>query len=128
MKEELKQKARESSIKACKKNCCISQPSYEAGYIAGATENSLQLHDLQKNPEDLPQCAENKRILFYVKEWLENVQHYHNHYCLGFYKNAFLYDDVKVFVEKSKGYENEHLPQTVLFWTELPQFTGFTGE
>ena len=55
---------------------------FNDGFEAGAKENGVQLHDLRKNPKDLPQCAENKRILFYVKEWLESVQHYSNHYCL----------------------------------------------
>ena len=27
---------------------------YEEGYIAGATENGIVLHDLRKNPDDLP--------------------------------------------------------------------------
>lgn len=95
-----------------------------AAYIAGAKENGIVFHNLQTDPEDLPKCEENKRILFYVKEWYENIQKHLNHYCLGFYKKSFMNDDVKLFTERSKGYENEHLPQTVLFWAELPQFTG----
>lgn len=76
-------------------------------------------HNLQKDPTDLPQCEEDEQIIFYVKEWYEDIQKHRNHYCLGFYKKAFLNDDVKVFVEKSKGYENEHLPATVLRWRVL---------
>lgn len=76
-------------------------------------------HNLLNNPIDLPQCEEDEQIIFYVKEWYEDIQKYRNHYCLGFYKKAFLNDDVKVFVEKSKGYENEHLPVTVLRWRVL---------
>ena len=76
-------------------------------------------HNLLNNPIDLPQCEEDEQIIFYVKEWYEDIQEYRNHYCLGFYKKAFLNDDVKVFVEKSKGYENEHLPATVLRWRVL---------
>lgn len=76
-------------------------------------------HNLQKDPTDIPQCEEDEQIIFYVKEWYEDIQEYRNHYCLGFYKKAFLNDDVKVFVEKSKGYENEHLPATVLRWRVL---------
>ena len=38
---------------------------------------------------------------------------------LGFYKKSFINDDVKLFVEKSKGYEEEHLPQDVIAWKEI---------
>lgn len=79
-------------------------------------------HNLQKNPADLPQCEENEQIIFYVKEWFEEIQKYRTHYCLGFYKKAFLNDEVKLFVERSKGYENEHLPKTVIRWRELKKW------
>ena len=38
---------------------------------------------------------------------------------LGYYKKSFLRDDVKLFVEKSRGYEDEHLPQAVIAWKEI---------
>lgn len=76
-------------------------------------------HNLLNNPIDLPQCEEDEQIIFYVKEWYEDIKKYRKHYCLGFYKKSFWNDDVKVFVEKSKGYENEHLPATVLRWHVL---------
>lgn len=79
-------------------------------------------HNLQENPTDLPKCEENEQIIFYVKEWIESIQKYRTHYCLGFYKKAFLHDDVKVFVERSKGYENEHFPESVLRWRELEKW------
>lgn len=82
-------------------------------------KGAKEWHNLQKDPTDLPQCEEDEQIIFYVKEWYEDIQKHRNHYCLGFYKKAFLNDDVKVFVEKSKGYENEHLPATVLRWRVL---------
>ena len=103
-------------------NVFFGKSALEKAYIAGATENGVVWHDLRKNPEDLPKCEENKQIAFYVKEWYENVQEYHKHYCLGFYKKAFLNDDVKLFVEKSKGYESEHLPESVFIWCEMPDF------
>ena len=31
-------------------------------------------------------------------------------------------DDVKLFVEKSKGYECEHSTEDILRWCELPEF------
>lgn len=76
-------------------------------------------HNLLNNPIDLPQCEEDEQIIFYVKEWYEDIKKYRKHYCLGFYKKSSWNDDVKVFVEKSKGYENEHLPATVLRWRVL---------
>ena len=79
-------------------------------------------HNLQENPTDLPKCEENEQIIFYVNEWIESIQKYRTHYCLGFYKKAFLHDDVKVFVERSKGYENEHFPGSVLRWRELEKW------
>lgn len=97
----------------------FSRTQMQQAFIAGL-KTKTQWHDLRENPDDLPKCGEDKQIIFYVKEWYENISKYRNHYCLGFYKKAFLNDDVKVFVEKSKGYENEHLPKTVLRWCELP--------
>ena len=93
------------------------QDGAEFGFYNKAMAN--EWHNLQKDPTDLPQCEEDEQIIFYVKEWYEDIQKYRNHYCLGFYKKAFCNDDVKVFVEKSKGYENEHLPATVLRWHVL---------
>ena len=79
-------------------------------------------HNLQENPTDLPKCEENEQIIFYVKEWIESIQKYRTYYCLGFYKKAFLIEGVKVFVERSKGYENEHFPESVLRWRELEKW------
>ena len=79
-------------------------------------------HNLQENPTDLPKCEENEQIIFYVNEWFESIKKYRTHYCLGFYKKAFLIKDVKVFVEKSRGYENEHLPISVLRWRKLEKW------
>lgn len=79
-------------------------------------------HDLRKNPDDLPKCTENEQIIFYVHEYYKDIEKYINHYCLGFYKKSFLNDDVKLFVERSKGYECEHSTEDVLRWCELPKF------
>ncbi len=100
----------------------LKRKAYRDGYIVGAKAHLPQWHNLQENPTDLPQCKEDEQIIFYVKEWVESIQKYRAHYCLGFYKKAFLNDDVKVFVEKSKGYENEHLPTTVLRWRVLEKW------
>ena len=91
-------------------------------------ENEYQWHDLQKDPTDLPKCEEDEQIIFCVKEWVESIQKYYTHYCLGFYKKAFLNEDVKLFVEKSKGYESEHLPKSVLRWRELEKLKKWETE
>ena len=79
-------------------------------------------HDLRKDPNDLPKCTENEQVIFYVQEYYKNIEKYINHYCLGVYKKSFMDDDVKLFVEKSKGYECEHSTEEVLRWCELPKF------
>ena len=99
--------------------------SYIDGFKDGAEfgyNKANEWHNLQENPTDLPKCEENEQIIFYVKEWIESIQKYRTNYCLGFYKKAFLHDDVKVFVEKSRGYENEHLPISVLRWRKLEKW------
>ncbi len=95
-----------------------SMSDIEQAFLAGCNKAS-GWHNLLNNPIDLPQCEEDEQIIFYVKEWYEDIKKYRKHYCLGFYRKAFLNDDAKVFVEKSKGYENEHLPATVLRWRVL---------
>jgi len=93
---------------------------YENPQLSKAKENEVIIHNLKENPDDLPKCDESKTITFYVEEWIESIQKYKKHYCLGFYKKSFMNEDVKLFVEKSIGYENEHLPKTVIFWYENP--------
>lgn len=82
----------------------------------------LKWHDLRKDPNDLPKCAENEQVIFYVQEYYKEIGKCKNHYCLGVYKKSFLNDDVKLFVERSKGYECEHSTECILFWCELPKF------
>lgn len=100
-----------------------SAQKLEQAYLDGLAEGRKEKwHDLRKNPGDLPKCTENEQIIFYVKDYYESIKKYINHYCLGFYKKSFMNDDVKLFVERSKGYECEHLPENVLYWCELPEF------
>ena len=55
MTEELKQKAIKASDKKCVKGCSkYYRYGFQDGYIAGATENGIQWHDLRKDPNDLP--------------------------------------------------------------------------
>lgn len=102
-------------------DCELWKDGFQKGAEFGYNKVN-EWHNLQENPTDLPKCEENEQIIFYVKEWIESIQKYRTHYCLGFYKKAFLHEDVKVFVERSKGYENEHLPISVLRWRELEKW------
>ena len=115
-----------SRYKECKsKEHCTCKDCSKEKWQNGAEfvyNKANEWHNLQENPTDLPKCEENEQIIFYVKEWIESIQKYRTHYCLGFYKKAFLHDDVKVFVEKSRGYENEHLPISVLRWRKLEKW------
>ena len=86
--EQIEQKAEEYSEAFIEKG--VAKASYAKGYIAGATENGIQIHNLRKNPNDLPECDESKHITFYVEEWIESIQKYRKHYCLGFYKKSFM--------------------------------------
>ena len=80
----------------------------------------MKFHDLKNNPNDLPTYDEDTQLLFYVKDWNEIKNDYWFHYALGYYKKSFMESDRKLFIECSKGYSSEHLPQNVLMWTELP--------
>lgn len=71
---------------------------------------------------ELPKCDEETQLIFYVNCYYnlgdeEIVTK--KRMVLGYYKKAFLRDDVKLFVEKSKGHEEEHLPQAVIAWKEI---------
>ena len=102
-------------------NCELWKDRFQKGAEFGYNKAN-GWHNLQENPTDLPKCEENEQIIFYVKEWFESIQKYRTHYCLGFYRKAFLNESVKLFVEKSRGYENEHLPISVLRWRELEKW------
>ena len=101
--------------------CELWKDGFQKGAEFGFNKAN-EWHNLQENPTDLPKCEENEQIIFYVKEWFESIQKYRTHYCLGFYRKAFLNESVKLFVEKSRGYENEYLPISVLRWRELEKW------
>lgn len=70
---------------------------------------------------ELPKCDEETQLIFYVN-WYYDIDGEtltRKRTVLGYYKKAFLRDDEKLFVEKSKGYEAEHLPQEVIAWKEI---------
>lgn len=70
---------------------------------------------------ELPKCDEETQLIFYVNCYYEvgGETLTRKRMVLGYYKKAFLRDDVKLFVEKSRGYEDEHLPQAVIAWKEI---------
>ena len=70
---------------------------------------------------EYPKCDEKTQLMFYVNCYykLGDETVTIKRIVLGYYKKAFLRDDEKVFVEKSRGYEDEHLPQDVIAWKEI---------
>ena len=76
----------------------------------------------------LPKCDEETQLIFYVNCYYKvgGETLTRKRMVLGYYKKSFLRDDVKLFVEKSRGYEDEHLPQDVIAWKEivLPELEG----
>ena len=70
---------------------------------------------------ELPKCDEETQLMFYVNCYynLGDKTVTRKRMVLGYYKKSFLSDDVKLFVEKSRGYEDEHLPQAVIAWKEI---------
>ena len=70
---------------------------------------------------EYPKCDEKTQLMFYVNCYykLGDETVTIKRIVLGYYKKAFLRDDEKVFVEKSRGYEDEHLPQAVIAWKEI---------
>ena len=115
MTEELKQKLEKRFEKwfrkyllccDCERKCtCIQLNAYceeqvKQAYIAGATENGIQWHDLRKDPNDLP-----KEKTFVIS----------NMGSLAFYKNGMWFLDVP---------DNAYYFSTkeIIAWCEIPQF------
>ena len=71
--------------------------------------------------DELPKCDEETQLIFYVNCYFEvgGKTLIRKRTVLGFYKKSFLNDDVKLFVERSKGYEEEHLSKDVIAWKEI---------
>jgi hypothetical protein len=70
---------------------------------------------------ELPKCDEETRLIFYVNCYygVGGETLIRKRTVLGFYKKSFMNEDVKLFVEKSKGYSDEHLPKDVIAWKEI---------
>ena len=66
---------------------------------------------------ELPKCDEKTQLIFYVTCYYGDITR--KRMVLGYYQKSFMNDDVKLFVEKSKGYEEEHLSKDVIAWKEI---------
>ena len=101
------------------KNCsCKEVPAYITGAEFGYNKAN-EWHYPSKG--ELPKCDEETQLIFYVNCYYEigGETKIRKRTVLGFYKKSFMNDDVKLFVEKSKGYEDEHLPKDVIAWKEI---------
>lgn len=70
---------------------------------------------------ELPNCDDKTLLVFIANDYYERNGEIKKikRTVLGFYKKAFINDNMKLFVEKSKGYEAEHLPKAVIAWKEI---------
>ena len=98
------------------------EESYENGFKDGAEfgyNKANEWHYPSKG--ELPKCDEETQLIFYVNCYYEvgDKTLIRKRMVLGFYKKSFINDDVKLFVEKSKGYEEEHFPKYVIAWKEI---------
>ena len=98
------------------------QIAYECGFLDGAEfgyNKANEWHYPSKG--ELPKCDEETQLIFYVNCYYEvgGKTLIRKRTVLGCYKKSFLNDDVKLFVEKSKGYEDEHLSKDVIAWKEI---------
>ena len=113
----------ERFIKSYPEFCCNGKPLspfwdlWQAGAEFGYKAN--EWHYPSKG--ELPKCDEETQLIFYVNCYykVDGETVTRKRMVLGYYKKSFLRDDVKLFVEKSKGYEEEHLPQAVIAWKEI---------
>ena len=92
--------------------------AWDNGYINGYNKAN-EWHYPSKG--ELPKCDEETQLMFYVNCYynLGDETITIKRTVLGYYKKSFLRDDVKLFAEKSRGYEEEHLPQDVIAWKEI---------
>ena len=92
------------------KVCELIQKGAEFGY-----NKANEWHYPSKG--ELPKCDEKIQLIFYVTCYYGDITR--KRMVLGYYQKSFMNDDVKLFVEKSKGYEEEHLSKDVIAWKEI---------
>ena len=101
------------------------EPSAEKGFVAGAEfgyNKANEWHYPSKG--EYPECDENKKLWLYFKDYYANdrsCEYPIYRTSTGVYKTSFLNEDVKLFAEKSKGYESEILPRDIIAWKYLPE-------
>ena len=98
------------------------EPSAEKGFQKGAEYGYNKANEWHyPSKGELPKCDEKTQLIFYVNCYYEmdGETITRKRTVLGYYQNSFLNDDIKLFVEKSKGYEDEHLPKDVIAWKEI---------
>lgn len=98
------------------------QVAYECGFLDGVDlgyNKANEWHYPSKN--ELPNCDDKTLLIFIANDYYEinGETIIKKRTVLGFYKKAFVNDNMKLFVEKSKGHEEEHLPQAVIAWKEI---------
>ena len=118
MTEELKQKAEEYTINAiceacnqCQSKGYIGCDKYRVGkeaYIAGATENGIQWHDLLKNPNDLPKESCSVLVTY--------------NYDDRTYTDNYINNKEKNIIGWESEYEDPYCSPRVIAWAEKPQF------
>ena len=86
---------------------------------SGLCHKKDEWHYPSKN--ELPNCDDKTLLVFIANDYYERNGEIKKikRTVLGFYKKAFINDNMKLFVEKSKGYEAEHLPKAVIAWKEI---------
>jgi hypothetical protein len=105
MTEELKQKAEEYADRHAIIHTKDVYIEIQDAYIAGATENGVQWHDLRKDTNDLPKGQINRFLFAYVKNYGGKKP------MLVCYNGKWFYD--------ANTYNDE---VKVIQWCEIPQF------
>lgn len=65
---------------------------------------------------ELPECDENRQLLFCVTEWNKISASRRKRFTLGVFKKMFLNENPCVFYEQTKGFSCEYLPEEVIAW------------
>lgn len=96
----------------------------EGAYWKGANDvyhKYNEWHFVKDN--DLPKCDENTKLWLYFKDYCANdrdCEHPIYRTAKGVYRKAFLNEDMKIFVEESRGYSSEILLKDMIAWQYLP--------
>lgn len=99
-------------------NCELWKDGFQKGAEVGYNKAN-KWHYPSKG--ELPNCDDKTLLIFIANDYYEinGETIIKKRTVLGFYKKAFVNDNMKLFVEKSKGHEEEHLPQAVIAWKEI---------